>query len=80
MSLMSCQHAVASMMDFLEDRLPSTRREAFHEHMNRCPKCTEFIVSYRELPGIARRVLRAEPPRDLAARIRNAIATDEETR
>lgn len=60
-----CASGVELLMDYLEDALPAPIRADLEAHVSGCPRCTAFVVSYRETPRILREASAPAMPPDL---------------
>lgn len=58
---MTCRQTVAHLLDYVEDVLGPNERRSLEAHLDECPRCVEFVESYRATPGIVRRATRAMP-------------------
>ena len=52
---MTCRQTIEHMMDYIEGRLGANKRSALERHLGTCPRCEEFLRSYRATPDIVRR-------------------------
>jgi hypothetical protein len=52
---MTCRETIHRLMDYSEKRLTLRSRRALEAHLHECPRCREFLESYRATPGIVRR-------------------------
>jgi anti-sigma factor RsiW len=68
-----CASGVELLMDYLEDALPADQRAELEAHVAACPRCTAFVASYRETPGILRRATLADLPADLASSLQEFL-------
>lgn len=74
MRTMTCRHTVNAMMDYVDGVLPAPRSLALERHLERCPRCVEFLAAYRAVPGIIRRATEARLPASGTRRLRLALA------
>jgi len=44
---LSCLKIEAFIDDYLENKLPSVKREVFESHIDFCPSCLIFLTNYR---------------------------------
>ena len=73
MSDVTCLETVDGLMDYLDGMLAADRRRAFDEHLAECPRCVEFLASYRDTPRIVRRSSDVALPEDVARRLNAAL-------
>ena len=74
MNTMTCRDGAAILMDYLEDVLPADVRADVDAHVAACPKCVEFVRSYRETPRIVRESTELEIPAGLAESLQRVLA------
>jgi anti-sigma factor RsiW len=72
----TCQSGVDVLMEYLEGALAPDVRAAVEEHVAGCPRCTAFVESYQQAPGILRRATAASLPPDLARTLEEAIRAE----
>jgi anti-sigma factor RsiW len=70
---MSCRETVSCLLDHVERRLGSTRARRLESHLKECPRCREFLASYRATPRIVRRATAVAPDRGVRRRLHAAI-------
>jgi len=63
----ACRDGVELLMDYLEGALPEDLRADLEAHVAACPRCTAFVVAYRETPRILRDATAVTLPRELEA-------------
>ena len=64
----TCREMLTFLAEYLSGALPLARREAFEEHLSRCPECVAYVNNYRAIAGLAKRAsepLPDEVPGDL---------------
>ena len=67
--IMLCRHTVDHLLDYEEGTLSQPLRAALERHLAECPRCVEFLRSYRETPHIVRRATAAELPPEVSGRV-----------
>jgi anti-sigma factor RsiW len=70
----NCQETVALLADYLEEKLSSQDRAALDEHFVGCPRCFDFLRSYRETPRIVRESTGAALPEEVRVRLERFLA------
>lgn len=69
---MTCKDLIESLADYLEGDLAVAERERLGGHLETCPRCTEYLDSYRKVIAASRLAAEtseeASPP-DLSERI-----------
>lgn len=70
---MTCLETVDGLMDYVDDVLAADRRRSFEAHLAGCPRCVEFLASYRETPRIVRRCSDAALPEGVAGRLKAVL-------
>jgi anti-sigma factor RsiW len=69
MNSKTCRETIDLLLDLLEGRLPDGERADLEAHLAGCPPCVEFVNSYKATPGILRKALAVELPKDVADRL-----------
>ena len=76
---MTCKELIDFLMDYLDGELPDDEARQFDEHLEICPPCSEYLVSYRETVRLGKMIcqpekssLPAELPEDLVQAILDA--------
>jgi anti-sigma factor RsiW len=72
----TCQSGVDLLIDYLEGVLAPDVSAALERHVAGCPRCTAFVESYRQTPGILRRATDATLPADLAQKLQELIRAE----
>jgi anti-sigma factor RsiW len=44
---MKCREFIDFIIDYLDGELPPEQAEAFKEHLELCPPCVEYVMSYK---------------------------------
>jgi anti-sigma factor RsiW len=69
----NCRETVDLLMDYVESYLSAQQRAAVEAHLAHCPRCVEFLSSYRALFEIVRRATEFEMPVPVQVRLRARI-------
>ncbi len=69
MTAANCRKTIDLLADFLDGVLSPEDDAALRAHMANCPKCIEFLESYRGTSRIIREVTDVEMPEDLEQRL-----------
>lgn len=51
----TCREMLTFLAEYLSGALPPARREAFEEHLSRCPECVAYVNNYQAIAGLAKR-------------------------
>ena len=71
---MNDKHLTANALDlYVEKELDDDARTQIEEHLTKCVRCRRRLARDQWLGGALQAMPRAEPPRDLAARIGSAV-------
>ena len=62
---MNCDQIIDLLVDYIDGDLGQTKTRRLEEHLDCCPRCVEFIDTYRETGHVCRRALRVEMPQQL---------------
>lgn len=65
---LSCEAANDFIIEYLEDALPLTTRQAFDAHLDHCPLCRDYLDQYLLTIELARQDRPPEPPPELVKR------------
>ena len=71
----TCQEIVDCCFDYLEGSVREKDRDAFHQHLTRCPACVTFFETYRKTPELTREALDIQLPSDVRESIRHFLRT-----
>ena len=74
MIVVTCRDGAALLMDYLERVLSTEEEAAVDVHLAGCPRCVEFVRSYRETPRILRDSTAFEIPAGLSESLRRFLA------
>jgi anti-sigma factor RsiW len=66
---MNCRSTVDLLAAFVDGALPPGDEQALRAHLAGCPRCVEFIESYRATGRVFRDATDVEIPGDLEARL-----------
>lgn len=69
MAMVSCQHCIDLLVDYLEGQLPADREKELDDHFMACPPCLDFLDQYRASSRLCRRALEADMPSALADKL-----------
>jgi anti-sigma factor RsiW len=65
----NCRTAIDLMAAFVDDALSAEERQALSDHLADCPRCVEFVESYRGTGRVLRQATDVEVPPDVEARL-----------
>ena len=51
---LNCRDVVATLDDYVDERMSARRRDAVEAHLSGCEKCSAYLRSYRETVRAAR--------------------------
>ena len=74
-SELTCRAVVELLMDYVDGLLEAADQAAVEAHFSRCPRCVEFLRSYRETPRILRDSTAAAMPEKLKQDLRRFLET-----
>lgn len=69
MTASTCKDSVEFLLEYLDGELTPELRAKLETHLGGCSPCEEFLRSYRATPGLCRKALAREVPREVAARL-----------
>jgi anti-sigma factor RsiW len=70
---LNCRDTIQLLMDYVEGVLSLEDRAAIDAHCRACPRCLEFIESYRATPRLLREATASEMPAELKDRLRKFL-------
>ena len=69
MTVSTCKDSVELLLEYLDGELTPELREKLEEHLGGCSPCEDFLKSYRATPGLCRKALARDVPREVAAKL-----------
>jgi anti-sigma factor RsiW len=70
----TCREMLTFLAEYLSGALPQVQREAFDDHLSRCPECVAYVNNYQALVGLARRAAEPLPDEVPADLVRALVA------
>lgn len=71
----TCRSVVELLMDYVDGLLGAADQAALEAHFAGCPRCVEFVRSYRETPRILRDATTAEMPEEMKENLSRFLGT-----
>jgi len=71
---MTCQDAIALMLDYLETTLDAATVAQLEAHLADCGPCRAYLATYRRTIGVAGSAERVEMPPEMRERLASFIA------
>lgn len=73
--MLTCRELIDFLADYLDGGLEQDSRAAFEAHLAACPRCVDYLASYRETVRLGKRACDpdAELPADVPAELVDAI-------
>lgn len=68
-----CPEMVDLIADYLEEELDAAQRQKLELHLDLCPPCKNFLMTYKQTGQICRDVLKREMPDELKANLRGFL-------
>jgi anti-sigma factor RsiW len=69
MTASTCKDSVELLLEYLDGELTPELREKLESHLGGCSPCEDFLKSYRATPGLCRKALARDVPREVAAKL-----------
>ncbi len=69
MSAPNCKDSVALLLEYLDGELNADLRVKLEAHLSGCSPCEDFWKSYSATPGLCRKALIAEMPREVETKL-----------
>jgi anti-sigma factor RsiW len=67
--VVTCQHSISLLQEYLDGTLPTEEREALERHFNACPPCIDFVKKDKATPHLCQKALVEEMPKDMGERL-----------
>jgi anti-sigma factor RsiW len=71
---MTCQGAIALLLDYLEATLDDTTVAQLERHLADCAPCRAYLATYRRAMGVAATAERVEMPPEMRERLASFLA------
>jgi hypothetical protein len=65
----TCKQMTDLVFDYLNDKLSSSMKRDFEQHLKMCPDCVNFLKTYKKTVSVTRSVR----PEEIPPRVRNNI-------
>ncbi|MDP2273845.1 MAG: zf-HC2 domain-containing protein [Archangium sp.] len=65
----NCKDSVEHLLEYLDGELNADLRAKLEAHLSGCSPCEDFWKSYSATPGLCRKALIAEMPREVATKL-----------
>ena len=69
MTVSTCKDSVELLLEYLDGELTPELRQKLEAHLGGCSPCEDFLKSYRATPGLCRKALARDVPREVAAKL-----------
>ena len=70
---MTCQEAIALMLDYLDSALEPPTLERLESHFSECAPCRAYLATYRKTKELAATANRVEMPDEMKSRLRHFL-------
>ncbi len=70
----NCRGTIELFAAFVDGQLSAVEKMALRKHLKDCPRCAEFLESYRGTSRIYREATRVEVPEELSRRLFEFLA------
>lgn len=64
--MFSCKDSINLLMDFLDGEMAPEEEAHLQEHLSGCPPCVDFLRTYRATPGLCKRALAKQMPKEVS--------------
>jgi len=69
----TCREVFDLLSDYVDEELPSERRQALARHLGHCPPCEQFLKTFQKTRELCRESLFEEMPEELRVRLRSFL-------
>ena len=66
---LSCSDAGELLLEFLENTLSPDLQSGLRKHFENCRPCLSFLEGYKKTPGLCKKALLKEMPREVSDRL-----------
>ncbi|MBI3182394.1 MAG: zf-HC2 domain-containing protein [Myxococcales bacterium] len=67
--MFTCRDSIDLLQRFLDGEMPEEERHRLKEHLDACPPCVDFLRTYRATPGLCRKAMVDQMPRELSKQL-----------
>jgi anti-sigma factor RsiW len=72
----TCKDSVELLLEYLDGELTPDLRVKLEAHLGGCSPCEDFWKSYSATPGLCRKALAREMPREVAVKLTDFLRTE----
>lgn len=69
----TCREVVEVLMDYVAGALAAEDQAMVEAHLRECPRCVEFLESYRATPRVMREATASRMPEELRVALRRFL-------
>lgn len=65
----TCKDAINLLLNLIDGELSPEETKHLREHLSGCSPCVDFLRTYRATPGLCRRALAQQMPKEVATKL-----------
>lgn len=65
----TCKDAINLLLDLIDGEMSPDEAKHLREHLQGCAPCVDFLRTYRATPGLCRRALAQQMPKEVATKL-----------
>ena len=65
----TCKDAINLLLDLLDGEMSPEEAQQLREHLSGCAPCVDFLRTYRATPGLCKRALAQQMPKEVATKL-----------
>ncbi|MBM7113497.1 anti-sigma factor family protein [[Archangium] primigenium] len=65
----TCKDAINLLLNMLDGEMSPEERQHLREHLAGCSPCVDFLRTYRATPGLCRKALAEQMPKEVSAKL-----------
>ncbi len=65
----TCKDTINLLVDLLDGEMSPEEAQHLREHLQGCAPCVDFLRTYRATPGLCRRALAQQMPKEVASKL-----------
>ena len=69
----TCQDTASLLTEYIEEQLPPDDASALKTHIEGCPACEAFVISFKTATEATRHALMRQIPRDFDSRLQDFL-------
>ncbi|MDP1826480.1 MAG: zf-HC2 domain-containing protein [Archangium sp.] len=72
----TCKDSVELLLEYLDGELTDELRAKLEAHLGGCSPCEDFLKGYKATPGLCRKALAREIPKEVAVKLTDFLRSE----